>query len=118
MDPAWIVFSASKPLGSVTRRLDRPWVYSWYCTEASSEPVVGTKGSSASVAPAAWNRYICILGGRPSGGVVMFALSMWLPSGIPLSVFAPSRVFSRTGSPPAAVKLPAAGVKPIGFLAR
>ena len=34
-----------------------------------------------SVVPGKWNRYICMVGGMPSGGVLMLALSMWLPSG-------------------------------------
>ena len=62
-----------------------------------------------------WNRYICMVGGVPSGGVFMFALSRWFASGPPLAaVAAPSSAFRLTGSPPLAVKLPAAGVKPIG----
>ena len=113
-----MLLSVELPLASMTRRFDRPCVYSWYSTEASSEPVVGTKGSSASVKPGAWNRYICMVGGMPSGGVLMLALSMWLPSGKPLSVSAPSSVLSMTGSPPSAEKLPAALVKLIGGLAR
>jgi hypothetical protein len=66
-------------------------------------------------------RYICIRGDWPSGGVSMFALSMWAPSGRPWSVFAPSSVWVSTGSPclPRPVKftawkLPAASVNPIG----
>ena len=40
--------------------------------------------------PGWWNRYICMRGGMPSGGVFMLALSMWLPSGSPPSRLAPS----------------------------
>jgi len=63
-------------------------------------------------------RYICIVGAVPSGGVAMFALSTWLPSGKPLSVFAPSRSFTWTGSPSRVSKLPAARVNPIGAARR
>lgn len=48
----------------------------------------------------------------------MLALSMWLPSGIPPLVAAPSSALSSTGSPPPAWKLPAPAVKAIGRLAR
>ena len=44
---------------------------------------------------------------------IMLALSMWLPSGMPLSVLAPSSACSSTGSPSTASKLPAVGVKPM-----
>ena len=29
IEPAWMLFSVELPLASTTRRLDRPWVYSW-----------------------------------------------------------------------------------------
>ena len=83
------MFSASLPPASVTRRLDRPWVYSWYCTDASSEPVVGTSLSPSGNGSCRWppgrgTGTSASSAADPSGGVVMFALSMWLRSGIPL----------------------------------
>ena len=60
-------------------------------------------------------RYICIVGGSPSGGVPMFALLVWKSSGPPSSaVAAPSSVCVSTGSlppvPPTS-KLPHSSVK-------
>src|SRR3954469_20577981 len=111
-----MLFSVELPEASTTRRLDRPWVYSWYRMLASFAPLLGTKASWVSSAPGVCHRYICMVGDRPSGGVFMLALSRWFPSGPPLaSVAAPSRAFRLTGSPPLVSKLPAAGVKPIGF---
>jgi hypothetical protein len=54
----------------------------------------------------------------PSLGVAMFALSMWLPSGSPASMFAPSIVSAWTASPSTPSKFPAVLVKPIGLAAR
>ena len=75
--------------------------------------------------PGACCRYICIVGGEPSGGVFMLALSTWLPSGSPLSVEAPSMVLVWTASWPLPCfdalecsKLPAASVNPIGLASR
>jgi hypothetical protein len=53
---------------------------------ASSEPSACRNGSLGSSGK--WNRYICIRGGIPSGGVAMLALSMWKTSGRPLAVLA------------------------------
>src|SRR3954447_363530 len=119
--PAWMSLSVELPLASMTRRLDRPWVYSWYSTLASNAELVGTYGppvTGSSLVPGMCHRYICMVGGMPSGGVLMLALSMWLPSGRPALVLAPSSALSRTGSPPEKEKLPAPLVKPIGLLAR
>ena len=63
--------------------------------------------------------------GWPSGGVEKFALLMWLPSGKPLAVLAPSMNCPSTGSPPwpcpvafVTWKFPAASVNPIGSARR
>ena len=92
---------------------------------ASSEPMVGMNGSWAELAPGTCQRYICIVGGCPSGGVAKLALSTWFRSGTPFWASAPSSDSSCTGSPPLPLplaltcwKLPAASVKPIGALAR
>ena len=61
------------PSALVTRRLERPCVYSCHTTPESSPPFMLRK-SSASAAPESSNRYICIVGDWPSGGVPMFAL--------------------------------------------
>src|SRR4051794_41981772 len=92
MAPDWMLFSVELPLASTTRRLDRPWGYSWYSTDASREPVVGTNGSSAAPRAGAGKRDICIRGESPSGGGVILGLSGWLPSGSPAGGFwAPRR---------------------------
>ena len=78
----------------------------------------GTGPRPGTTVPGWWNKYICMSGGMPSGGVLMFALSTWLPSGSPPSRFAPSMALACTASPSTASKLPAASVKPIGRLAR
>ena len=96
-------------------------MYSWYTTSASSPPFAeATSGSPNRLSLR--NRYICIVGAVPSGGVVMFALSTCPRSGKPPpAVFAPSEAFPRTGSwppvPPYS-KLPAASVNEIGAPAR
>src|SRR4051812_14416135 len=109
-----MLFSVELPVASTTRRLDRPWVYSWYRMSAESAELVGT----VVLSPGVPNRYICMVGGVPSGGAFMFALLTWFASGPPAApVAAPSRAFSRTGSPPAASNEPAAGVKLIGGFA-
>ena len=54
----------------------------------ASDELAGRYGSSLAFVPGTWFRYICIVGATPSGGVLMLALSMWLPSGRPPSVFA------------------------------
>ena len=66
-----------------------------------------------------------MVGGVPSGGVLMLALSTWLLSGRPLSVEAPSIVWVWTASWALPVlvelafsKLPAASVNPIGLASR
>ncbi len=64
------------------------------------------------------NRYICMVGGMPSGGVLMLALLSWLVSGRPFAVFAPSSDWACTASPSTASKLPADRVKPIGLASR
>src|SRR5690349_9183211 len=109
-----MLFSVELPVASTTRRFDRPWVYSWYRISAEFDELLGT----VVLSPGVPNRYICMVGGVPSGGVFMFALLTWLPSGPPLAaVAAPSSAFSRTGSPPSASNEPAALVKLIGGLA-
>ena len=103
-------------------------MYSWYTTLASSPPFTWRNASGAN---GQLNRYICVRGRKPSGGVLKLALSMWLPSGIPVStppmrcVFAPSSASASTGSPASpwpveltSWKLPAASVKPIGAASR
>ena len=75
-------------------------MYSCHTTPESSPPFMLRK-SSASAAPESSNRYICIVGDWPSGGVPMFALFLWLTSGPPSpSVSAPSSVCVSTGSSP------------------
>ena len=74
--------------------------------------------SSGKLVPGSWNRYICINGGIPSGGVDMLALSMWLASGSPFAVLAPSSALACTASPSTASKFPAARLNPIGGAAR
>jgi hypothetical protein len=96
------------PSASTTSRLDRPWVYSWYTIPASSPELPGMSG------PSCVNRYICMVGGVPSGGVFMLALLTWLGSGRPSAVLAPSSAWPCTASPSTASKLPALRVKPIG----
>ena len=94
------------PSGYRTSRSDRPCVYSWYTTSASSPPF--TLGSVSPLRTL--NRYICIVGEWPSGGVPMFALLKWFSSGSPLPELAPSIACPSTLS--AFSKLPAAAVKP------
>src|SRR5690242_16678758 len=109
-----MLFRVELPPASTTRRFDRPCVYSWYRISAEFDELVATVASS----PGLPNRYICIVGAMPSGGVLMLALLMWFASGPPFgSVAAPSIEFSRTGSPPSASNEPAALVKLIGGLA-
>ena len=126
--------SVELPSASTTSRFDSPCVYSWYTTAASSPPFAWMNGSSMpfSSVSGSLKRYICIRGGKPSGGVFMFALSLWFTSGRPTgrpltqqSVFAPSSASVRTGSPPnprpdglLSWKFPAASVNPIGLAAR
>jgi hypothetical protein len=62
------------------------------------------------------NRYICIRGDWPSGGVSMFALSTWFASGRPFTRFAPSSVSTFSGSEPA--NAPSAAVKLMGGFSR
>jgi hypothetical protein len=61
------------------------------------------------------NRYICIVGGIPSGGVDMFALLRWSTSGPPGRP-APSSVWVSTASAPS--KLPEAASKPMAGFSR
>src|SRR5690348_4000823 len=102
--------SAPTPLASVTSRFERPWVYSWKTIEASSPAFESTIG-----APPV-NRYICIAGDCPSGGVHMFALFLCEELGLPLAVAAPSSISASRGSAPS--KFPLAAVKPMGAAAR
>src|SRR6478736_3523152 len=118
------------PVESTIRRFDRPCVYSWYTMSASSPPLEGRNGSPPFAKRSngnllRWNRYICIVGDCPSGGVAMFALSMWLVSGetmkggLPAAarfseVFAPSSFCASTGS--VAWNAPFAAVNEIGAL--
>src|SRR4029079_4046035 len=93
----------------------------WYSTLASNAELVGTNGSpstGSSLAPGTCHRYICMVGEMTSGGVLMLALSMWLPSGRPALEFAPSSAFSSTWSLPAVSKLPAVLVKLMRGLGR
>jgi hypothetical protein len=45
--------------------------------------LVGRNGSTALEVPGSCRRYICIVGGKPSGGVDMLALLTWFASGRP-----------------------------------
>jgi hypothetical protein len=83
---------------------------------AESPELPAMNGSVAS--PGWWNRYICMTGGVPSGGVFMLALSTWFASGSPLAVFAPSMDWPCTASSSTASKLPAVRVNPIGAACR
>jgi len=119
--PACAVLRAPTPSASMTRRLDSPCVYSCHTTPESSPPLMLRK-SAASGEPEFSNRYICIVGGSPSGGVLMFALFEWLASGPPSpSVSAPSSVCVSTGSSPPVPptsKLPDSSVKATSSPAR
>src|SRR3954463_7516193 len=79
---------------------------------ASSPPLISRKSPLLST-----NRNICMVGDEPSGGVNMFALSMWLLSGPPLPLVpAPSSACASTRS--VFSKLPLAALKPIGAARR
>src|SRR6478735_1477469 len=75
---------------------------------ASSPPFDGRNGSPSLKKRSngnvgRWNRYICIVGDWPSGGVPMLALSMWNVSGVVSKkgsgpTFAPSSFWASTGS--------------------
>src|SRR4051812_50168821 len=93
----WNVLSAGTPFGVVTRRPDRPCVYSWYTIAASSPPF---ESGLALDSVFAGNRYICIVGECPSAGVSILALSAWSWSGNPPAVFGPSSPPARTRAVP------------------
>src|SRR3954453_20273899 len=122
IDADWNVLSAGTPFGVVTRRPDRPCLYSWYTIAASLPPF---ESGLALDSVFAGNRYIGIVGECPSDGVSMLALSAWSWSGIPPAVFAPSSIWPSTWSFPrpwwvefTSSKLPAASLKPIGSASR
>src|SRR4029077_14768606 len=102
---------------------------------ASSAPSPCTNGSDPGpktrFVSGSFHRYICIVGAKPSGGVLMFAWSVWSKSASPIgpfprsSVLAPSSACPSTGSPPRpwpdglnTWKVPARCVKPIGAASR
>ena len=59
-----------------------------------------TRGTGRGCRCRLWNRYICMIGGVPSGGVDMLALSTWPPSGKPPTELAPSSGCACTASCP------------------
>src|SRR3954464_2501734 len=75
MAPACAVDRAPEPSSLVTSRFDRPCVYSCHTVPASSPPFMFRNVNVPDGLVA--NRYICIRGLVPSGGVDMFALLVW-----------------------------------------
>src|SRR5262249_39612873 len=66
MPPLWMALSALELDGPPVRRLETPWPNSWLITPLSRSP---SREGEVDV-----NRYICMRGACPSGGVAKFAL--------------------------------------------